>query len=44
MICFRFDHESCEDNDTEIPNVDFERPINQDKEDEEEIGDCLLIC
>ena len=35
MICCRSDNESCEDNDVEIPNINFEMPINQVDEDEE---------
>ena len=36
MIWRRSDNESCESSDTEDPNVDFERPINQVKEEENE--------
>jgi len=35
MICCISDNESCEDIDIEIPNVNFEMPINCVEEDEE---------
>jgi len=35
MICCRSDNESCEDIDIEIPNVNFEMPINRVEENEE---------
>ena len=39
MTCCRFDNESYEDSNIEIPNVDFERPVNQAEEEENEDGE-----
>jgi len=36
MISCRFDNESGESNDTEALDVDFEQPINQTEEEEDE--------
>ena len=36
MICCRFDNESCDSTDTEALDVDFEQPINQTEEEEDE--------
>ena len=33
---YRSDNESCEGNDTEDPDVNFEQPVNQAENDEEE--------
>jgi len=33
---YRSDNESCKGNDTEDPNVDFEQPINQAEDGEDE--------
>ena len=36
MICCRSDNESYEDSDSEVLGVDFEQPINQAEEEEDE--------
>ena len=36
MICHKSDNESCESNDTENLYVDFEKPVNQVEEEEDE--------
>jgi len=36
MICRGSDNESCESNDTEDLDVDFEQPVNQAEEEENE--------
>ena len=36
MICHRSENESCESNDIEDLDVDFEQPVNQVEEEEDE--------
>ena len=37
MICCKFDNESCEVSDTEALDVNFEQPINQTKDEEDDV-------